>query len=98
MEKLKIGFIGLGARGMILLKDVVLAMKDISVIAVCDNDKDRAQVGAEAVIEARGSKPACETDYKKVIDHPEVEAVIIATAWEYHVEIAVYSMLSIIIL
>ncbi len=35
---------------------------------------------------------SCETDYRKVIDNPAVEAVIVATAWESHVEIALYAM------
>lgn len=92
MKKIRVGFIGLGARGHDLLRDIVLAMEDVDVVAVCDNYEDRARVGAEIVKQARGMDVACEVDYCRVIDHPEVEAVIIATAWESHVEIALYAM------
>lgn len=94
MEKVNVGFIGLGARGLGLLKDVVLPMAQVSVVAVCDFYEDRAQKGAEAVNEATGMMPACETDYKKVIDNPQVNTIIIATAWGSHVDIAVDSMLA----
>lgn len=94
MEKIKIGFIGLGARGSLLLKDIVLAMKDVSVVSVCDIYEDRAKAAADAVKEASGITPAWETDYRKVIADPEVNTIIIATAWDSHVEIAVASMLA----
>lgn len=94
MKELKVGFIGLGARGMVLLKDIVLKMEEVSVTAVCDVYEERVQSAAEAVLEARGINPICETDYKKLIDHPEVNVVIIATSWEFHMEMAIYSMLA----
>ena len=94
MKELKVGFIGLGARGMVLLKDIVLKMEEVSVTAVCDVYEERVQSAAEAVFEARGINPICETDYKKLIDHPEVNVVIIATSWEFHMEMAIYSMLA----
>lgn len=94
MRNVNIGFIGLGGRGIGLLKTVVLAMENVSVVSVCDTYEDRARAGAEAVAAAGQSAPACETDYKKVIDNPGVEAVVIATAWESHVDIAVCAMLA----
>ena len=92
MDKIKVGFIGLGNRGMGLLKTVVLPMEDVSVVAVCDTYEDRAQAGRDAVKEVKGTEPACELDYKKVIENPQVNTIIIATAWESHVEIATAAM------
>ena len=89
---IKIGFIGLGNRGIWLLKTAVVERENVSVVSVCDVYEDRAQDGAKAVLEATGKEPVWETDYKKVIDNPEVEAVIIATSWETHIEIAIYAM------
>ena len=94
MEKINIGFIGLGGRGLGLLKGVVLPMGKASVVSVCDFYEDRAKAGAELVKEATGRMPAYETDYKKVIDNPQVNTIIIATAWGSHVDIAVQSMLA----
>lgn len=44
MEKIQIGMIGLGARGLSLLKDVVLPLGE-SVTAVCDTYQDRTEQG-----------------------------------------------------
>ena len=51
MKELKVGFIGLGARGMVLLKDIVLKMEEVSVTAVCDVYEERVQSAAEAVLD-----------------------------------------------
>lgn len=92
MNDIKIGFIGLGGRGCGLLKEIVLPFQDITVTAVCDSYEDRAQKGAKIVEEARGTTPTWETDYRKVIENPDVNTIIIATAWEPHIEIAVAAM------
>lgn len=91
MENIKIGFIGLGARGLILLRDVVLAQGE-KVTAVCDIYPDRAENGAYAVTVAKQPKPSVYTDYRKVIEDENVNTIIIATAWESHTEIAVAAM------
>lgn len=91
MENIRIGYIGLGGRGQWLLKDVVLAQREL-VTAVCDSYADRAEEGAR-LVEAAGQKwPHVYTDHRDVIADEAVNTVIIATAWEYHVEIAVAAM------
>ena len=93
MSKLNIGVVGVGGRGYWLTKDVILSMEDISVVSVCDVYEDRAIAAAEMVKESRGTMPAWETDYKNVIDNPDVQAVVVPAAWEAHVDVAVYAML-----
>ena len=90
-REIKIGFIGLGGRGLSLLKDVVLAQGE-QVAAVCDAYEDRAKAGAKAVEEAGQSYPAVCLNYRDVIKMETVNTIIIATAWESHVEIAVAAM------
>lgn len=94
MKEVNIGFIGLGARGYGLLRDVVVGMKEVNIVAVGDMYEDRAKEAAKLVTERKGVEPAWDTDYKKVVDNPNVNTVIIATAWESHIEIAVYAMLA----
>lgn len=91
MEDIKIGFIGLGCRGKSLLEQVVLEQGE-QVTAVCDVYDDRVQAGADAVEAAGQKKPAVYTDYLDVIRDEDVNTVIIATAWESHVEIATAAM------
>lgn len=91
MEQIKIGYVGLGGRGQGLLKSVVLAQGE-TVTAVCDVYEDRAMAGAEMVFEAQKVRPNVYTDYHEVIKDENVNTVIIASAWESHVEIAIAAM------
>lgn len=91
MKHIKIGYIGLGSRGQSLLKDVVLAQGE-RVTAVCDTYRDRAQKGAELAAAVQKESPRIYEDYLDVIKDENVNTVIIATAWESHVDIAVAAM------
>ena len=87
MKDIRIGFIGLGARGYGLLTQVVLPQKE-QVAAVCDVYDDRAENGAKAVQDAGQKAPAVYLDYHDVIRDKNVNTIIIATGWDSHVEIA----------
>lgn len=91
MKEIKIGFIGLGCRGIGLMRDVVLRQGE-QVTAVCDVYEDRAQDGADAVEASGQARPAVYFDYKDVVKSGNVNTIIIATAWESHVEIALAAM------
>lgn len=88
--ELKVGVIGLGARGASLLRDVIC--KQACVTAVCDLYEDRVAAAVKIVEDAGYKTPLATTDYREVIDCEEVNTVIIITAWESHVDIALYSM------
>lgn len=94
MDNIKIGFIGLGERGKGLLKDVVVPLKMAEVTAVCDVYDDRAAEGVKIVADAGNTAPKSYTDYREVLADPNVNTVVIATAWEYHFEIAIAAMRS----
>ena len=91
MKDVQIGFVGLGGRGSGLLKDVVLSQGE-KVVAVCDSYDDRAENGAVLVVNAGQDRPKVYTDYHEMIKDQNVNTVIVATAWETHVEIAVEAM------
>ena len=91
MEQIKIGYVGLGGRGHNLLKEIVLPQKEL-VTAVCDPYEDRAEKGADMVVEAGQERPKVYTDYRDVMKDENVNTVIIASAWESHVEIAIAAM------
>ncbi len=89
MKDIKVGFVGLGSRGAGLLEHHVAVAHGAAVTAVCDPYEDRAQKGAEIVLKNLGTKPAVYLDYRDLIKDENVNTVIIASAWESHVEIAV---------
>ena len=92
METCRFGVVGLGCRGMSVLRDILLGMPDVEVVAVCDEYRDRTDAAAEAVRSARGMRPFAVTDYREMLAHGGMDAVYVATAWETHVEIAVDAM------
>lgn len=91
MEQIHIGYVGLGNRGMGLLRDVILKQKE-HVFAVCDEYEHRAKAGADLVEEVTGERPAMYTDYREMLRCDSINTVIIATAWESHIPIALAAM------
>lgn len=89
---IKIGMIGFGGRGTGLLEQVVLPREDVEVVAVCDFYEDRAENAKKLVTEKKNKEPKCFLDYKKVLEIDEIEAVVIMSAWESHIPIAIEAM------
>ena len=91
MEKINVGIVGYGKRGVGNLK-TVMAMEDINIIAVCDVYEDRAENAAKAVVDAGRKEPLKFTDYKDVLKCEEVNTVLVFSSWESHVSIAIEAM------
>ena len=92
IEKIKLGFIGLGQRGHGLLYTVLNGFPDVEVVAACDTYADRAEDVCDKVEEKRGKRPVAYTDYRDLLANDEVNVVIISAAWEAHAPLAVASM------
>ena len=90
MKNINVAYIGYGERGRALLGLVLEQVDAIS--AVCDIYEDRAEACAKAVEENRGVRPAVYTDYKDAIADENVNVVMILTAWESHIPIALEAM------
>ncbi|MEO9944902.1 Gfo/Idh/MocA family oxidoreductase [Paraglaciecola sp.] len=94
-SKLRLGFIGIGARGTGQLA-LTLKRKDIVVTAVCDVDKERLENSAKMVESAGMAKPAMfgagDEDYKNLLLRDDVDAVIISTPWVWHTPMAIDAM------
>jgi predicted dehydrogenase len=81
LEKINIGIIGLGERGYSLLKSVILEIDYVDVLGVCDIYEDRTERGFDIVAEKRGNKPVRTNDYKVLLGMPEIDAIVITSAW-----------------
>lgn len=92
-QKVKIGFIGLGGRGYGLL-GLLLGMPDVEVLGVSDLYEDRAEAGRKLVFDKKGNNPLCSTDYKKLLEIDEIDAIITPSSWTSHGEICINSMLA----
>ncbi|HYO84723.1 MAG TPA: Gfo/Idh/MocA family oxidoreductase [Bryobacteraceae bacterium] len=77
--------IGTGNRGSYVLKGV-MEQAEAKVVALCDTKPDRLDKAATA---AAKDNPSTTTDWRKVIDRKDVEAVFIATPPHLHAEMAI---------
>lgn len=91
-QAVKVGVIGLGERGYSILTGVLCDMESIRITYVCDVYEDRAVRGQQGVLEKKGYAPRHTTDYRALIEDPDVEVVVIASAWENHIPAAVEAM------
>ena len=91
MEKVRMGFVGLGGRGRGNM-NLVLTMPDVEVTAVCDLYEDRVERAAKDCQQKKGNDPYRTTDYKELIKRDDVDAVIVTSAWESHIPIAIAAM------
>lgn len=92
MKRIKAGVIGLGGRGRLMLRDVLLCMDAVEVTYVCDVYPDRAEEGRRTVENKRGYSPKVTEDYREVVSSDEVDTVFIFSAWESHIPIAIEAM------
>ena len=89
-KSINMALIGYGCRGNDLLNKILLLQDDVEI--VCDSYQDRAESAGKSVTEKRGKKPFVTTDYKEIFQIDGLDAVLISTAWEYHLKIAIYAL------
>lgn len=90
-NEVKVGVIGLGNRGLSMLKLIIMKIEGVKVEAVCDVYEDRAKAGADAVEAKQGKRPLMTLDYKDVLA-ADVDAVFILSSWDGHIKIAIEAM------
>ena len=92
MEKVRVAVVGVGSRGRYMLEHCLLNMDNMYVTAVCDTYEDRMQWAAQKVEEVSGQKPFASTNWHEVLNPAFADAVLILSAWESHVPIAIEAM------
>lgn len=80
---INIGVIGTGLRGT-GLTSIINTIDDLNVIASCDNLPFRLEAGLYIAT----TKPVGYSDYRKLLENKDVDAVIIATPFNTHAKIA----------
>jgi predicted dehydrogenase len=84
-----VGCIGLGDRWQIVGTE---AMKFGEVVAVCDVDQNRLEAGREKVSRAQDRVPDGYEDYRRLLDRPEIDAVVIVTPDHWHTKMSIDAM------
>lgn len=97
LDRVRVAFIGVGARGPSHV-DSCLACDGVDVVAICDNHVPSAMAAKKMVTDAKRPEPAMytrsETDYKRMLERDDIDAVFIATPWEWHARMAIDTMKS----
>lgn len=94
-KQVRVGFIGTGGRGKSLLS-TMLRVGGVEVPAVCDISRSAAEQAAAICAKAGLAAPerytGDETHYKKLLERGDLDAVVIATYWQWHAPMAVDAM------
>lgn len=97
LETARFGFIGVGMRGHELLR-LLLACEGVEVKALCDIHVPALDKSAQLVFEKTGVKPQTYTGndeaYKRLVERDDIDAIVIATPWQWHVPMALDTMAS----
>ncbi len=91
----RLGYIGVGARGMTHITAALLR-DDVTIVAICDIQERSLKICRDRI--AKSGKPAAKEytggldAYKAMLDRKDIDAVIIATPWQFHRDQAIDAM------
>lgn len=92
IKKVRLGYIGLGRRGMSVMEKNIAEMKDVEIVYISDLSKDRMERAAGIICERMGMTPKMTTDYHDILNDPTVDAVFIMNGWDGRVKMAIEAM------
>ena len=93
-ERVRIGILGVGSRGLSLLHNLLM-VDGASVVAVCDTSSDFVERASARIQKADLPAPATyngEGSFEAVIQREDIDLVFIATPWDQHTPMAVMAM------
>ncbi|MBE6589689.1 MAG: Gfo/Idh/MocA family oxidoreductase [Ruminococcaceae bacterium] len=90
--KVKVGYIGLGRRGYSMLSRCFANMADVDFAWVCDLSQEKLDRAVQTLTEAGRHEPKPTTNYHDILADPDVDAVIVMTGWDMHVQCSLDSL------
>lgn len=91
-EKIQMALVGLGCRGHELLKNVILFHERVEIAAVCDVYEDRCEDAADIIEKSGRKRPLVTSQYRDILEMPEVDAILLCTSWEHHINYCIEAM------
>jgi len=90
-ERIALGVTGYGGRCSRILPHFMM-MDDVRCVAVADCRADRLAAGKKAVDEHYGNQDcATYSDFRELMDRPEIDAVLIATGDRWHTPLSIWA-------
>ncbi len=94
-DKVRLGFIGVGLRGQGHVEEALLR-SDCEVVAIADPDAGMIAGCLKMLADQKAKKPDVYDkgvhDYKRLLEDKTIDAVVIASPWEWHTEQCVAAM------
>ncbi|MEM9826162.1 MAG: Gfo/Idh/MocA family oxidoreductase [Planctomycetota bacterium] len=84
-------FVGTGGKGRHNMREF-LKHPDVRVVGICDVDDRHLAEGEKTLKEARGLKVQAERDYRRLLERPDVDAVVVSTPDHWHAVASVDAM------
>ena len=82
-EQLTVGMMGFRGRGRGLLNGFA-DMPDVTVKTICDVDRRLFDRGVAEVSDRQGRAPGVETDFRRLLDDPDIDIVVMGTPTHWH--------------
>ena len=89
-ETIVIGAIGVRNMGFADLRSF-LRQKNVKCKAICDIDKDVLNKVSVQVEKTTGTKPDVYTDFRKLLEDKDIDAVVIGTPDHWHCLMSIYA-------
>ena len=82
-DRVRVGIVGAGGRAASLIASFS-ANKWVEVVGIADLDSNRLPKGLESAAKLQGTKPRGESDFRKLIDDPSIDALVVGTPDHWH--------------
>lgn len=82
-ERVRVGMMGAGGRATALI-DSFAANRSVEIVAVADIDPQRLGPGLELAERRGGRRPRAESDFRRLLDDPSIDALVIGTPDHWH--------------
>ena len=82
-NKVVMGIMGVGGRGRALLTSLV-KRTDVRIKYICDADTRAYGPAAEIIMDGHDYRPKFVQDFRKILEDPEVDAIVVATSDRWH--------------
>lgn len=93
--KVRLGFIAVGLRGQTHLEEM-LKRDDVEIVALADPDKKMMAAAQSLILKYKRKAPKEYSngphDYRNLLKHTDIDAVFIASPWEWHLAHGVEAM------
>lgn len=94
-KKVRLGFIGVGLRGRNHVEQA-LFRSDVEINAICDINQTELDKTLSLIKSKNRKEPAVykngEHDFENMVKRDDLDGIVIATPWEWHVPMAIASM------